>query len=37
VVFVMLGGLCFIGWRLTAERHGEIRRRLDERDAALAV
>jgi GPH family glycoside/pentoside/hexuronide:cation symporter len=36
VFFVMLGGLCFIGWRLTAERHGEIRRRLDARDAALA-
>jgi GPH family glycoside/pentoside/hexuronide:cation symporter len=37
VFFVMLGGLCFIGWRLTAERHGEIRRRLDERDAALVA
>jgi Na+/melibiose symporter-like transporter len=36
VVFVMLGGLCFVGWRLTPERHGEIRRRLDERDAAAA-
>jgi Na+/melibiose symporter-like transporter len=36
VFFVMLGGFCFIGWRLTAERHGEIRRRLDARDAALA-
>jgi GPH family glycoside/pentoside/hexuronide:cation symporter len=35
VFFVMLGGLCFIGWRLTAERHGDIRRQLDERDAAL--
>jgi Na+/melibiose symporter-like transporter len=36
VVFVMLGGLCFIGWRLSAERHGEIRRQLDARDAAVA-
>ncbi len=34
VCFVMLGGLCFIGWRLTAEQHGEIRRQLDARDAA---
>ena len=36
VFFVMLGGLCFVGWRLTAERHGEIRRQLDARDAAPA-
>jgi Na+/melibiose symporter-like transporter len=36
VFFVLLGGLCFIGWRLTAERHGEIRRRLDARDAELS-
>lgn len=35
IFFVLLGGLCFIGWRLTAERHGEIRRQLDARDAAL--
>jgi Na+/melibiose symporter-like transporter len=33
--FVLLGGLCFIGWRLTAERHGEIRRQLDARDALV--
>lgn len=31
--FVLLGGLCFVGWGLSAERHGEIRRRLDARDA----
>ena len=37
VFFVMLGGLCFIGWRLTAERHSEIRRQLDARDAALTT
>jgi Na+/melibiose symporter-like transporter len=36
VFFVLVGGLCFIGWRLTAERHGEIRRRLDARDAELS-
>jgi Na+/melibiose symporter-like transporter len=33
--FVVVGGLCFIGWGLTAERHGEIRRQLDARDAAV--
>jgi len=33
VVFVMLGGACMIGYKLGAERHGEIRRQLDERDA----
>jgi GPH family glycoside/pentoside/hexuronide:cation symporter len=36
IVFVMLGGACFIGWRLDAARHGEIRRQLDVRDAELA-
>ncbi len=33
VVFVMLGGACFIGYKLGAERHAEIRRQLEERDA----
>lgn len=33
VVFVMLGGVCMIGYKLGAERHAEIRRQLDERDA----
>jgi Na+/melibiose symporter-like transporter len=33
VVFVMLGGACMLGYRLGAERHAEIRRQLDERDA----
>jgi Na+/melibiose symporter-like transporter len=28
VVFVMLGGACFIGYRLDARRHGEIRAQL---------
>lgn len=31
--FVMLGGACFLGYRLSAERHGEIRRELEARDA----
>ena len=29
----MLGGACFIGWKLDAVRHGEIREQLDARDA----
>ena len=29
----MLGGACFIGYKLDATRHGEVRRQLDERDA----
>ncbi len=33
VVFAMLGGACFIGWKLDAVRHGEIREQLDARDA----
>ena len=33
--FVMLGGACFIGYKLTGERHAEIRRQLEARDAAL--
>ena len=35
IFFVMLGGACFIGWRLDARRHGEIRSRLDARDAQV--
>ncbi len=35
IVFVMLGGACVIGWRLDARRHGEIRAKLEARDAAL--
>jgi Na+/melibiose symporter-like transporter len=35
IFFVMLGGACFIGWKLDAHRHGEIREALDARDAAL--
>ena len=33
VAFVMLGGACMIGYKLGAERHAEIRRDLDARDA----
>lgn len=36
IVFVMLGGACVIGWRLTAQKHADIRRALEERDASLA-
>ncbi|HEY2357447.1 MAG TPA: MFS transporter [Phenylobacterium sp.] len=32
IVFVMLGGACFLGYKLTADRHAQIRRELDERD-----
>jgi Na+/melibiose symporter-like transporter len=33
VFFVMLGGACFIGYKLDHKRHSEIRAALDERDA----
>ena len=33
IVFVMLAGSCFIGYRLSADRHADIRRKLEERDA----
>jgi Na+/melibiose symporter-like transporter len=33
IVFVMLGGLCFLGYRLDRARHAEIRRQLEARDA----
>ena len=36
VFFAMLGGACFIGWKLDAARHGEIRSELDARDAQFA-
>lgn len=35
IVFVMIAGACFIGYRLTAERHAEIRAELEKRDAAM--
>jgi Na+/melibiose symporter-like transporter len=36
VVFVMLGALTMIGYRLDAERAADVRRQLDARDAELA-
>ena len=36
IFFVMAAGAAFIGYRLTPERHAEIRRQLDERDAVYA-
>ncbi len=35
IVFVMLAGGCFLGYRLTAARHAEIRAQLDAREASL--
>jgi Na+/melibiose symporter-like transporter len=32
IVFVMLGGLCFVGYRLDQVRHADIRRQLEARD-----
>ena len=37
VVFVFLGAAMFIGYKLDAKRHAEIRAALDERDEALAT
>ena len=34
-VFVLLGGACFLGWRLDEARHAQVRAELDARDAAL--
>ena len=36
IVFVMLAGACFYGYKLSAERHADIRRQLDERDDLYA-
>jgi Na+/melibiose symporter-like transporter len=35
VVFVMLGGACFIGYKLDSKRHAEIRAQLAIRDAMI--
>jgi GPH family glycoside/pentoside/hexuronide:cation symporter len=35
ILFVMLGGVCVVGWRLDAARHADVRARLDARDAEL--
>ena len=34
-VFVLLGGACFIGWKLDEARHEKVRAELDALDAAL--
>jgi Na+/melibiose symporter-like transporter len=34
IFFVMLGGACVLGWRLSAARHDDIRRALAEKDVA---
>lgn len=36
IIFVMIAGACFIGYRLTPARHAEIRRQIEERDALYA-
>ena len=36
IVFVMLGGACLLGYKLTAERAADVRRQLEERDALYA-
>ena len=36
IAFVMLGGASFLGYKLSAEKHADIRRQLDERDAVYA-
>ena len=35
ILFVALGGVCCIGWKLDATRHAQIRVALEERDAVL--
>lgn len=35
VLFVMLGGACYIGYTLDQKRHAEIRHQLDSRDAGV--
>lgn len=37
IFFVLLGGACVLGWKLTAARHAEIRAELDLRDAEMAA
>ena len=36
IFWVVLGGLCFLGWKLDATRHAEIRAELEARDALIA-
>jgi Na+/melibiose symporter-like transporter len=36
IFWVVLGGLCFLGWKLDAHKHASIREQLEARDAMLA-
>jgi Na+/melibiose symporter-like transporter len=36
IFWVMLGGVCFLGWKLDAHKHARIRQELDARDALIA-
>jgi GPH family glycoside/pentoside/hexuronide:cation symporter len=36
IFFVLLGAACVVGWKLTSERHAEIRTELEVRDALAA-
>jgi len=37
IFWVVLGGLCFLGWKLDARKHAEIRGELEARDALIAA
>jgi len=37
IFWVALGGLCFLGWKLDAAKHADIRMKLEARDAILAA
>jgi len=37
IAFVMMGGACVIGWKLTAHRHAEVRAELARRDASATA
>ena len=37
IILVLVGGALFFGYKLDSERHADIRRQLDERDAALTA
>ncbi len=37
ILLVLVGGALFFGYKLDSERHADIRRQLDERDAALTA
>jgi len=37
IFFVLVGGACVLGWKMTAERHAEVRAELDRLDALVGV